>query len=97
MQVPAFVLPIISFSLPLSRVLRERPVRFLTAAVARPFSNPSGRKMGRFFTSVAGKERKKARAAGAGGRPERDGEGLRRIRRIPCTFDQARTRASRRL
>ena len=35
----------------------------------------------RFFTSVGGKERKKAGAAGAGRRPERSGEGLRRIRR----------------
>ena len=39
------------------------------------------------FRSVGGKERKKTRAAGAGGRPERDGEGLRRIRRISSTFD----------
>ena len=34
------------------------------------------------------KERKKAGAAGAGRRPERDGEGLRRIRRISCSFVQ---------
>ena len=48
--------------------------------------------MGRFFTSVGAKERKKAGAAGAGRRPERSWEGLRRIRRTSCTFVQLRRR-----
>ena len=46
----------------------------------------------RVFTSVGGKERKKASAAGAGRRPERNGEGLRRIGRTSCTFVQLRRR-----
>ena len=51
----------------------------------------------RYFTSVGGKERKKAGAAGAGRRPERSWEGLRRIRRTSCTFVQLRRRGWRRV
>ena len=47
----------------------------------------------RFFTGGAGKERKKLGAAGAGRRPGRNGEAVRRIWRISRTFDHLRRRA----
>ena len=53
--------------------------------------------IGRFFTGVGRKERKKPGAAGVGRRPGRNGEGVRTIRRIPRTFDHLRRRVWRRV
>jgi len=51
----------------------------------------------RFFTGGARKERKKPGAAGAGQRPGKSPEGVRRNWRISCTFDRLRRPAWRRV
>ena len=56
-------------------------------------SRVNSQRIRRFFASGGSKERKNPGAAGAGRRPGRNGEGVRRIWRISRTFDHLRRRA----